>query len=78
MAVTSLSQRLRWLRRQSGLTLAQVAARAFISVSHLSDMERGAVLPSLPVLERIAHVYGLSIGECLVNVSLSVVEETER
>ena len=69
-AVTvTLHDRLRWLRRNAGMTLEQVAQIVDTSVSHLSDLERGRTLPSLPMLERIAAAYHLSLGECLVNVS---------
>ena len=67
--MTSVHERLRWLRHQSGLTLAQVSARAMVSISYLSDLENNRTLPSLPVLERIASVYDLSLGEALVNVT---------
>lgn len=68
--MTTLAARLRWLRHNADLTLAEVAQRAHISVSFLSDVERGRTLPSLDTLERIAQVYHLSLGECLVNVTV--------
>lgn len=65
-----LHQRLRSLRKQHHRTLMDVASQAGISVSYLSDVERGRTLPSLEVLEQIALGYGLSIGELLVDVSI--------
>lgn len=66
----TLAHRLHWLRLQRGWTLAQVAQSSGFTMSFLSDMGRGRTLPSLPTLERIAAVYGLSLGECLVNVTV--------
>ena len=71
MAMVSLPDRLRMLRHQARYTLANVATDAGISVSFLSDMERGRTLPALDTLERIADVFGLSIGELLVNVRIT-------
>ena len=72
----TLPTRLRWLRKKSGMTLAQLSERSGVSVSFLSDLERGerGVLPSLLVLERIAAVYGLTVGESLVNVRITTEE----
>lgn len=70
ISVVSLSQRVRWLRKQRGFTLAQVAERSGISLSHLSDIERGRTMPSLETLEDIASVFGLTIGEALVDVQI--------
>lgn len=66
----TLHGRLRMLRHRAGLTLAQVSERAGITLSFLSDIERGRSLPGLDTLERIADVYGLSVGELLVNVRI--------
>ena len=67
----ALPYRLRMLRQRAHKTLADVADGAGISVSFLSDMERGRTLPALDTLERIADVFGLSIGELLVNVRIT-------
>jgi transcriptional regulator with XRE-family HTH domain len=68
--MTTLHERLRWLRTRSHLTLKEVGDRAGVAISQLSDIERGRALPSLDTLERIADVYGLTIGEALVNVRI--------
>lgn len=67
----TLPQRLRMLRQQANKTLADIASGAGISVSFLSDMERGRTLPALDTLERIADVFDLTIGELLVNVRIT-------
>jgi len=70
-AMTTLHERLRSLRHSAGMTLEQAASAAGTSVSYLSDVERGRTRPSLAMLERIAAVYGLSVGEALVNVGIT-------
>jgi transcriptional regulator with XRE-family HTH domain len=66
----SLSSRLRSLRKRCHKTLEQVSSEAGISLSFLSDLERGRTQPSLETLEAIAEVYGLTVGEALVNVRI--------
>ena len=51
----TLGARIRARRQALGLTLAVVAPRAGVSVSYLSDVERGRRLPSLDALDRIAR-----------------------
>jgi transcriptional regulator with XRE-family HTH domain len=60
-----LGRRLREQRRELGLTLAEVAAAAGISVGHSSSIEKGTTLPSLPVLARVAHALDLTLAEVL-------------
>lgn len=50
-------QGLRAVRKKRDLTLAQVAAQTGISLSYISDMERGRTAPSLDMLERLAQFY---------------------
>ena len=49
---------LRSVRQARDLSLADVAASAGITESHLSRIEAGHRLPSLPVLLRLARVLG--------------------
>lgn len=43
------------------MTLAQAAAKIGISMSYLSDLERGRTEPSLEVMRRLAEFYGLEV-----------------
>ena len=52
---------LRGLRTRQGRTLAEVAARAGISVAYLSEVERGLKEPSSEVLEAVCVALGSSI-----------------
>lgn len=66
----SLAERLKWLRERSGLTLKEIAGLANISVSYLSDLERGRALVGVGTLFRIAPTYGVTPSELLQGVTL--------
>jgi transcriptional regulator with XRE-family HTH domain len=63
-----LGARLRAIRKQQGDTLADVGAQTGLSVSFLSDIERGRTRPSLDTLEKLATYYQLSINDLLEGV----------
>lgn len=63
-----LKDRLKETRRQRDLTLLQVAETTKLSVSYLSDLERGRTKPSLDTLERLAAYYGMSMVDLLSGV----------
>jgi transcriptional regulator with XRE-family HTH domain len=60
--------RIRARRTLLGQTLTQTAKAAEVSVSHLSSIETGANLPSLPILARVAAALGLTLNEVLRDV----------
>jgi transcriptional regulator with XRE-family HTH domain len=66
--VMKLKNRLREIRRQHGVTLLQVADATKLSVSYLSDLERGRTNPSLETLERLAAFYKVSMVDLLAGV----------
>ena len=59
----SLGRRLRHLRKERGLTLAQVAERAGLASSQLSLMENGKREAKLSQLQTLARVYGASLAD---------------
>lgn len=61
----ALSQRLRWLRTERGLSLRAVASVAQVSPSLLSQIERGEASPSLLSLVAIADAIGVRPGYLL-------------
>lgn len=69
----SVGARLRERRRALGLTLSEAARSADISTSHLSSIEIGNSIPSLPILARVVAVLDLSLNEVLRNVGQTVV-----
>lgn len=58
-----LGRRIHLFRKQNGLTQAALAEKARISNEFMSGIERGAKLPSLPTLERVAKVLGVSLKD---------------
>ena len=56
----SLGPRLRELRKQRGLTLRELAGRAGVSASLLSDIERGRVNPSVASFFSLANQLGVA------------------
>lgn len=65
-----LSTKLRTLRITRKLTLAEVSQLTGLSVSFLSDVERGKTKASLDSLGKLATSYLLSIDELLKDVEL--------
>lgn len=80
-APANLGDKLRHLRRKSGLTLKQLGALTGCSESMLSKAERGHVVPSLDLLSRIAMQLDTSIAGLFVDApeqSCFVYREGER
>ncbi len=61
--------RLRDERVSAGLTLRELAAKTELSVSLLSQLERGTTSPSIHSLKRIAGALGVSIFQLLAEES---------
>jgi transcriptional regulator with XRE-family HTH domain len=63
---SEFGDRLRMARQAKGLTLRQVSEAGGISVTYLSDLERGALRnPTLDTLTGIARALGVSINDLL-------------
>ena len=62
-ALTAVGHRLRTLRRERELTLADISAVAGISVSTLSRLESGARRPTLELLLPLARAYRVTLDE---------------
>ena len=65
MDIATLGERIRLERQQRRLSLEALAARTGVSRSMLSDIERGAKVPTVLVLDRIATGLGTSIARLL-------------
>jgi transcriptional regulator with XRE-family HTH domain len=60
----SLGEKLKAIRKNKlNLTLSEVAEKTNLSVSFLSDIERGRTKPSLATLETLARFYQVNISE---------------
>jgi transcriptional regulator with XRE-family HTH domain len=63
-----LGEKLKAVRKNKlNLTLSQVAEKTDLSVSFLSDVERGRTKPSLATLENLAKFYGVNLSELVDN-----------
>lgn len=65
MDIADLGERIRLERLRRRLSLAVLATRTGVSRSMLSDVERGAKVPTVLVLDRIATGLGTSIARLL-------------
>ena len=59
--------RLRTLRRQKGLSQAELAELADLSTPYISHIETGIKKPSLESIIKIANVLGVSVDELCSN-----------
>lgn len=78
--LTEVGRRVRHLRRRQGQTLVQVADRASLSHSYISQVERGVTRPSMESLHRIALALGTSAQALLAadhDGPVSIVRATE-
>lgn len=64
----TLGQRLRALRKERGLILADVAPAAGISISYLNDLEHDRCYPRLDTLVRLSIALDLPAVEILRNL----------
>src|SRR3954449_6080269 len=60
-----LGVRLREFRKDRQERLEDVSAAVGLAVSHLSDVERGTKLPSVPALLALADHYGVLVTDLL-------------
>lgn len=65
--VLAFGRRIRSMRTGAGLTLREVAARAGVSKSLLSQVERGSAQPSLITIRRLALALGVSAAAFFVD-----------
>lgn len=66
-----LQDRLKELRTNKDLTLKGVAERSGLSVSYLSDIERGRTTPTLNTLEALADALDMSVIDLLTGVDFA-------
>jgi len=66
-----LQDRLKELRTNREMTLKDVATRSELSVSYLSDIERGRTTPTLATLESLARAFEISVVDLLTGVDFA-------
>ena len=59
--LTQLGMRIRYLRKQKGMSQLDLALEAEINKNYISDLERGSRNPSILILEKIAKALGVSL-----------------
>jgi len=60
--IKQLGMRIRYLRKEKGLSIEDLALEAGINKNYLSDLERGRRNPSLIILNRIAVALDISLS----------------
>jgi transcriptional regulator with XRE-family HTH domain len=77
-----IGRKIRALRLNKSLGLAQLSAHTGLSTAMLSKIERGHLFPTLPTLLRIALVFGVGLDHFFVEnknrPTLTVVRKNER
>ncbi|MDP3406311.1 MAG: helix-turn-helix transcriptional regulator [Brevundimonas sp.] len=63
--VTRLGKRVRYLRTEAGLSQEELAFRAGMKRSYLSDLERGTRNPTVRALGRLAQALTVHPGQLL-------------
>lgn len=63
-----LGEKIRWLRKQHGYTLMQLAAKLDMkSYSHLAEIETGKSKPSLELLVKISQLFNVTPNQLLLD-----------
>lgn len=63
IALEQVAPRLRWLRKQRGITLSDLASSTGISKSTLSRLENGQRRPTLELLLALSHAYRVPLDD---------------
>lgn len=66
-----LEERIKELRTQHRLTLKDLSESTGLSVSYLSDIERGRTTPSLNTLEVLSVAFDISVADLLSGVDFA-------
>ena len=59
--LTQLGMRIRYLRKQKGMSQLDLALEAEVNKNYISDLERGSRNPSILILEKISKALGVSL-----------------
>jgi transcriptional regulator with XRE-family HTH domain len=72
----ALSHQLRTLRRERGLSLDRLAAIAAVSRTMISQIENGVTTPTINIVARLAHAFGIDISSMLGEHGPTVIRES--
>ena len=73
-----IGRKLYKLRESRGLTFARLADNLSMSAGHLSDMENGKSLPSIPKLDSICEFYGITLSEFFNESDVPVILDSDQ
>lgn len=60
--LTQLGMRIRYLRRQKGMSQLDLSLEAGVNKNYISDLERGSRNPSILLLEKICHALDIDLA----------------
>lgn len=63
--VRLFAERLREVRQSRGMTQAELARRADVSPTHLSELENADIAPGIDLVDRLARALGTSVADLL-------------
>ena len=66
-----LNERLKELRKQTGLTVKAAAKQAGLSASYMTDLEKGRTNPSLVTLITLSQVFHITLVDFLTGVDFA-------
>ena len=66
----TIAKTLRSFRKSNKLTLKKLSEKTGLSISYLSDMERGRTNPSLESCQKIANAYDIDLAFLLMGVEV--------
>lgn len=61
--IYKIGEKLRELRTRRGLTVRQLGEMLGVDHSHITKIERGENIPSLPLALKIANFFGVSVDQ---------------
>lgn len=59
---TQLGMRIRYLRKQKGWSIEDLALESDVNKNYLSDVERGTRNPTVSIVEKISNALGVSLS----------------
>lgn len=66
----SIGERLKLYRKTQKLKLREVSEQTGLSISFISDIEHGRVLPSLQTCQRFCYMYHVPLSTMFINISI--------
>jgi transcriptional regulator with XRE-family HTH domain len=78
MSYFTISKKLYMFRCNKNVLLREIAKGTGLSVSFLSDIERGRTMPSLETCQKICNFYNIGLDDLFYNVKVSSSESLKE